>query len=352
MAQINRTGIVSFHDASLHVWEEPEGPARCEWERQFKKDVFLRMAQQLRRLGWHTEVPAEMVEQYSRSFAESRRYCRKGDLQGFLDLSGRHIKLEMWQDVANVDHPSGGRYEFNKEQRMPYLLWLEMERTRRRLRDYLCNVFSGYEFNSERRLPGRRPNCGPGALTALEWVGKDNRSSGHYVAELGHARINMECNARSGDGGTITHGDHVYAIGYDGRIVVGTALYDLNSRWWVVTGKYGVIGVNCSDIFLESPGDLRRKRNERTRRKRLEGELAKAIKAMDFLRAETLKHILFPQNEPLFLIWHKGHGAWFAPDFCGYRNSVTTAGKYTRAELGLYAEESELTRPVPLEVAA
>lgn len=347
MKTIKREGRVSFHDADLHVWEEPEGPVQWEWERQFKKDVFLRIAQQLRRMGWQTEVPADMVEQYSRSFAESRRYCRKGDLQGLLEVTGRHIEFQMWQDVANGENPNGGRYDFNKEERMPYLLRLEMERTRRRLRDYLCNIFSGYEFNDK-----RRQKRGPGGLTAREWVEQDIRSSGHYVPQLGHARISMACNARSADGETIAHGDRVYAVCYDGRVVIGTAYYSLNSSWWVVTGKYGAICVQAGNIHLKSPGNLRRKRNERLRRKRLEGELAKAIKAMDFRRAEILKGVLFPKAEPLYLIWHKEHGAWFAPDFSGYRNSVNDAGKYTLAELGGYAKETDLTRPVLLEVAA
>lgn len=353
MAQIERTGIVYFHDASLHVWEEPQGPVMGEWGRQFKKGVFLRMAQKLRRLGWHTEVPADMVATYGRRFAEDHRFCRKGDLQGFLDLSGRCIKFEMWQDVANVENSNGGRYDFDKEQRMPYLLRLEMVRTRRHLRDYLCNVFAGYQFN-ERQHDSRFAKRGPGALTAREWVEVANRSSGHFVDELGHARISMGSNARSADGGTITHGARVYAIDYHHRIVVGTAYYNLNNMWWVVTGKYYVLNVHNGAIYLESPGDLRRKRNEGLRRKRLEQELAKAVKAMDFRRAETLKGVLFPADEPLFLIWHKGHGIYHRPGACGYTSDPVEAGKFTWKELGRFRPadgslEDELSRIVPLD---
>lgn len=355
MPTIDRNGTVSFGDASLNVWEDPERRDALqwrEWERQFKKDVFLRMAQQLRRLGWKTEVPADMIEQYSRSFAEGYRYCRKGDLQGRLEVTGRCIRFEMWQDVANVENPNGGRYDFDKEKRMPYLLWLEMERTRRRLRAYLCNVFAGYEFN-DRLRDGRHAERGPGALTALEWVEQANRSSGHYVAELGHARINMACNAKSADGGTITHGARVYAIGYDDRMVAGTAYYNLNNMWWVVTGKYDVINVHSGAIYLENPGDLRRKRNDGRRRRRLEQELARAIKAMDFRRAETLKNILFPPEEPLYLIWHKGHGAYHRPGACGYTSNPVEAGKFTWSELGRFrpkdgSMEDDLSRIVPL----
>lgn len=351
MSQIQREGTVSFHDASLHVWEEPGGPVMGEWELKFKRDVFKRIIQQLNRLGW-TVGPWDQAEDFS-AIANSHRTCSKGDLRAQLGVSGRHIELQMWQGVNTPTRPDhGGRYEMHKEAVMPYLLWLEMERTRRRIRDYLCNVFAGYEFR-DLHADGRHAKRGPGVLTALQWVDQANRSSWHFDPELGHAPINMECNARSADGGTITHGARVYAIGYDGRVVVGTAYYNLNNMWWVVTGKYDVINVHSGAIYLESPGDLRQKRNERKRRRRLEGELSKAVKAMNFQRAETLKHILFPTKEPLYLIWHKGHNAYHRPGACGYTNSPTEAGKFTWEELGRFrpndgSMEDQLSKIVPV----
>ncbi|SDF71972.1 hypothetical protein SAMN05216571_101371 [Onishia taeanensis] len=352
MPQINREGVVSLHDASLHVWEEPEGPALYEWEHQFKKDVFLRMAQQLRRMGWRTEVPAEMIKQYSRSFAENHRYCRKGDLQGFLGLSGRHIEFAMWQDVANGDNPNGGRYDFGKEKRMPYLLWLEMERTRRRLRAYLCNIFAGYEFNDEPR-DGRNAKCGTSALTAMEWVEGCWRTSWHFKGDISNYTIS-DCNRKSADGKLIEHGQRVYFADRKGRMSTGFAYYNINNMWWVVTGKYGVSNEASFALYVDNPGELRRKRNEGLRRQRLEIELAKAVKAMDFLRAETLKGVLFPADEPLYLIWHKGHSAYHRPGACGYTPDPVEAGKFTWEELGRFRPdqgmEDSLSRIVPLDL--
>lgn len=74
-----------------------------------------------------------------------------------------------------------------------------------------------------------------------------------------------------------------------------------------------------------------------TRRKRLEGELAKAVKAMDFDRAKVLKRILWPEPEPLFHIIKQG--AYFRPNYCGYTDSQVDAGKYTKAELKPYADQ-------------
>lgn len=357
MSQIEREGRVSFGDASINVWEEPGGPVQVEWEREFKRHVFKRIVQQLNRLGWRCEVPKDYIEKYGLSFAQSRRYCRKGNLEGFLDITGRHIKFEMWQSVANLTREDGnGKYEFDKEKRMPYLLWLEMERTRRRIRDYLCNVFAGYEFN-DRLRDGRYSGRGPWGLTAVEWVEKDIRSSGHFNEELGHAPISMKCNAQSADGGVITHGARVYAVGHDDRIVVGTAYYDLNSSWWVVTGKYGAICVQAGDIYLESPGNLRTKRNERKRRTRLEQELSKAVKAMDFHRAQVIKEILFPTAEPLFMVYHKGHDCYHRPNFSGYTKDSVEAGRFTWRELGRFMPkggvmEDELSKVIPVNQEA
>lgn len=356
MSQIQREGEVRFGDASVGITEDPRRRSWDQWqdyERNFKRQVFKRVVQQLNRLGWSVEVPQDMIEQYSRSFAEGHRYCRKGDLQGRLDLSGRCIKFEMWQDIANGDNPNGGRYDFDKEKRMPYILWLEMERTRRRLREYLCNVFSGYQFQDQLR-DGRHPKRGPGSLTAVEWVEQHIRSSGHFNEELGHAPINMKRNAQSADGGIIAHGARVYAIGHDDRVVVGTAYYDLNSSWWVVTGKYGAICVQSSNIYLDNPGDLRRKRNERKRRSRLESELSKAVKAMDFQRAQVIKDILFPKTEPLYLVYHKEHGCYHRSNFCGYTKDSNDAGKFTWEELGGFRPtdgtmEDSLSKIVPVE---
>lgn len=293
MSQIQRGGMVSFHDASLSVWEEPDRVDPV-WELQFKRDVFARIVQQLHRLGWHCEVPPEMVQQYGASFARNHRHCRKGDLQAELSVGGRHIELKMWQDVANVGHPKGGKYDFDKERRMPYLLRLEMERTRRRIRDYLCNVFEGYAF-----APPALPR-GFGALTALEWIEQDTRACWHYKPELGRRDgEDRSYNSQSADGDCVRHGARVWTTDGKGRVITGIAHYNINNMWWVVTGKYDCRNVASFAIYTRPPAELRLKRNARLRRQRLERELAQAAKAMKFERAAVLRDLLYPEGVPL-----------------------------------------------------
>lgn len=141
----SRTGTISFGDASLCIWEEPRSEVWGPWGQAFKREVFARIVQQLNRLGWTCTVPADMVVQYGLKFARQHRYCVKGDLKADLEVSGRAIKLQVFQSVHCPTRPDHeGRYESNKEACMSYLQRLEMERTRRRIRDYVHETASTY----------------------------------------------------------------------------------------------------------------------------------------------------------------------------------------------------------------
>jgi len=259
--------------------------------------------------------------------AERHRVCTKGDLKAELAISGRCIKLEMWQDVTPSENRNGGRYDFNKEARMPYVLRLEMERTRRRIRDYLCNVFAGYEFKP------CDPKLGINGVTALEYAAHSRRTSGHYVTDLDRAQI---CNTgydKSADGQQLENGIRVYAQTREGRIIFGTAFYSLNGNWQIVTGRYGLDYVWHKQIWVDCPGNVRVKRNADHRRKRLEQEMAKAVKEMRFERAAQLRDVLFPGDQPLFNVWHSEHQLYHRADFSGYTADQSQAGKFTADEV-------------------
>ena len=342
---INRTGVVRFGDASLSVWEEGISDARAAggyagekaWELAFKRQVFARIVQTLHRIGW-TVGPWDRANHY-KAIAQNHRTCRKGDLQAELSVSGRSIELKMWQDVTPSENRNGGRYDFDKEARMPYVLRLEMERTRRRIREYLCNVFSGYVFDSGTRLH----NAKPLQFTASEKVAIRYAESCHFngVDWAGYLERNhgMTYNRKSGDGVMLDHGQRVWFFDGKGRACEGTALHNINSMWWVITGRYDYRNLACFELFAKPPENLRIKRNAKQRRQRLNGLLADAVKAMDFDRAKLLKGILWPEPEPLFHILK--NGAYFRPNYSGYTSNPVDAGKYTRAELRPYADQIE-----------
>lgn len=368
--QIDRHASVIFGDASIIIRETYPGkmswPDQKSWERQYRNEALKRMAQLMRKLGWTCEMPEvdpRDKERYGYGIAENsarnKRLCHKGDLRGEIDLSGCCLKLEMFQNVNAPNRPDhGGRYEFNKEVIMPYLLRLEMERTRRRIRDYLCNVFSGYFFDVE-WMRKHEKEVGPGKLTSLERIQLYYEESSHFTGvdwEKYKSGPSMSHNLKSADGPDLEHGQQVWFADRKGRWQRGIAFYNINNMWWVITGPYSYTNMCCRELHTVRPDNLRLKANSAYRRKRLEEQMSAAVARMDFKRAEQLKNILFPPQESLYMIWTDRHGgAYFGPNYSGYTTDTNSAGKYTRSELKPYlgdADEKDHLRAVPVRKAA
>ena len=292
--QIARDGKVRFGNASLNVCEEGiprDWRERQVWEKAFKHQVFKRIIQTLNRIGWKCVIPQDKIDQYSQQFAEGRRYCVKGDLKADLSISGRCIELNFFQNVNAPDRPDHeGRYQYDKQYHMPYLLRLEMERTRRRIITYLCNVFSGYE-SDESVYDGRSRKCGPKHLTAFEWLAGCYETSWHFKGDLDAYEISAG-NSKSADGDKVCHGKRVWFADRKGRICTGIAYYNINNMWWVITGKYGHTNIASFDLHTKQPEDIRRKRNEKLRCKILNKLMATAAADLNFERAALLRDLL------------------------------------------------------------
>jgi hypothetical protein len=349
--RIERTGRISFQDAGLFVREE--GVHSRNWneqkqlERQFKKDVFTRIVQTLRRLGWTVGPNTHIFT------GPDNRYARKGNLRADLKMSGGTIELDMFQNVNAPERPDhGGRYEFNQEALMPYLIRIEMERTRRRIRDYLCGVFTGYEFDADKRSIYRKPL----EQTAIERIHKHYAESWHFKGDWpAYLQKNgsMDYNRRSADGAQLEHGQRVWFFDRKGRIATGVAHYNINNMWWVVTGQYDYTNEACFELYAKCPENPRIKRNAGLKRERLERELAKAVERMDFERASVLRDILFPGNPELFNVWHEEHQMYHCAGFSGYTRDQSKAGKFIAAELcGWDAKPNQVVPIVAAKAAA
>lgn len=300
--QIARTGSVRFTDAALRVWEEGLAglpwDQRETWERQFKRDVFARIVQTMNRLGWTVSPSTHIFT------SNNARYCKKGDLQADLRIGGRSISLEFFQNVNAPDRPDhGGRYQFEKEKHMPYVLRLEMERTRRRVRDYLCNVFTGYEFEPE---DVRSPNPDPLAYFNDKWDMEYDKKRGvhrfHRGADGWPSDKELSSWSRTDkDGAQLNHGDVRWYRDQKGRLLRGRVYGGINGMWLFVygPGRRDFAQDNASRFFSYQEGKTPRKLvDARLRIGRLKHELAAAVAQMDFKRAEVLKHVLYPEGAP------------------------------------------------------
>lgn len=299
-----REGVIHIGDASLSIWEEPgQMPVlpRDAWEIRFKRDVFARMVQMLHRLGWTCALPeisSHDVKRYggriARRAAERRRFCTKGDLKADLEISGRTISLKMFQSVNCPTRPDyEGRYESNKEAAMPYVLRLEMERTRRRLTAYLCAVFGGYSVEPTKVTS---PSPYPLAYFDAHWAPhrfKRDATGWPDLSELNHWR------REDRDGVQLCHGDVRWTRSRSGGLLRGRVYGGINGMWTFVYGPGVRDFMTCSaSEFFTYAGHARKVVADDVRRKRLEAELKAAIGAMRFERAAVLRDTLHPKSAP------------------------------------------------------
>jgi len=286
MSRIDREGRVAIGNHRLSVLEEGiprDWDARKVWERQFKKDIFKRIIQTMGRCGWASCIPPEDIKQYGMSFATGHRYFQKGFLRADLSLCGRCIEIEFYQNVvvdSRDDH--WGRYDHNNHKVIPYMMGLEIRRMQNRISSYLCNVFTGYAVKPQ--SPER------GSSTALDIVDYRMRNSGHFDEALGRCGGDDRCgNNKSADGSIVKHGERVWFFDSHGRIATGTAFYDLNMMWHVVTGKYDFRVLPSWQLMVKCPEDFRVKRNEDRKQRTVGALLESAVKSQDFERAIILR---------------------------------------------------------------
>jgi len=343
MNKSNPQFTVNISDGELSIWLD-----KCD--EVFLKKVTLSVCAKLRRFGWAIRTPYGEIDtcsSYGKTFNKkwTERF-RKGEHSGLefeSYISGRCLTFSFWEDVIDhkADNSNGGRYIFNKESKMPYLLRIRTHLVRMQILKHLTKHYDVLIGKNSMEFPRKRK-------LAFDLVQKRIKTSGHYVAELGHARI-TDSYHKSADGVTIEHGMPVYALDYRGRFIKGVAYYDLNMNWNVITGKYDYSCISNSSIYVKKPDNLRVKQNTYIRRRELEKTMSRAVKCMDFDKAKAVKAQLFG-DEPLYHVIKDG--LYYGSNGSGYTSDTIDAGKYTESEVKYYRTQSYLTvKPIFQEAA-
>ncbi|WP_200338621.1 hypothetical protein [Rhodovibrio sodomensis] len=323
-----RTGTIHIHDSTLAVWEEgPVSPGPgSDSEKQVIERVMRPLCRKLASLGWHVGVDPEIRKNYP-CLSRSRRAGRKGDLQLKIEATPRKLSVTLFQDVANVENRHGGYYDFDKLERMPYLLRLQALSTIRALVGFL-QARHGYALKPE--APTTR-DVREGRVSADAFVAHDYATNWHTDPALGRPRLANPTDNRGADGSEIAQGQTVWYPDRHGRWQRARAFYALNNMWWLSANARHITKRACFELHTTPPADPRRKAIIREVRNAQERALNRAVRAMDFTRAEAIRKHIFG-TEQLYRIWSRKRGAWYGPNCSGYYGSANDAGLYRRAE--------------------
>ncbi len=288
-----------MRDAKLYI----RGTAVEVWEKnvnepEFSAAVYGPIIRYLRARGFNVRKDPDTKKHYPS--LQNRRHCaKKGDLEAYLECSGRCVKVEFFQSIV-IENSHGGRYDFDKYEKMPYLVqkaflleagllckWLEKE--------------YGYTDG-----PGNTQGW-QHVLTCLVGIDpvsdplrrfNDMWEANRFVRDETGWPVPKEYDHgsnRDREGVPLRNGMFRYFRDRSGYLKRGVIYTNMNCMWQVVygPGRQDTTWVSCWQLFTLQPEDnLRREIPKEKREARLKQELTNAVNAMWFERAAVLRDII------------------------------------------------------------
>lgn len=258
------------YDADLGLWlDDPRDPMVRK-----ARDAVVRL---LRARGWSIGLDPHTLKHFRAISKDHHRGKHPGGLEVKIGASGRHLEIKFFQNVANVENRSGGEYDFDRWQRMPYLIRLRYEAEVRAIARAIADLGLPDLVRVRRQI------------TRVERILDDRVDSchGRYWERDGAAY-----NVRSADGGTMIEG----AVGYvrqGGRWVKGTIMIGLNNCHALALPDGRTAFAPNHDTRLTPPERLQgRQFDAEFVESRLRRLKEAAIKAEQFERAAVLRDLL------------------------------------------------------------
>lgn len=270
----------SIYDTSLSFVNNTEsnGP---DWHRQrFHHYALLhRVFNMLRNEGFEIEKDKNVHKVIRKSHFVGRR----GDLELHAERYPRGFKIEFFQNVS-FENSNGGRYDFEKFQKMPYLIRLQYIKYMNKI-VYIVNQLEDLAPDQSRLNP----------KLAEEWI------KARYVEEWHHEQKDMNFNLTDTDGEeqplyngldrdkkVLRNGDIKYFRHWNGYLYRGRVYHNINNMWWVIVDKYTVRNIAAFDLFDLTPEDNLHRMKDPTRS---EG-YKKHIANLEKLKAEKTKELV------------------------------------------------------------
>ncbi|MDQ7981913.1 hypothetical protein QYH69_32335 [Paraburkholderia sp. SARCC-3016] len=302
--------ILKEHDTNLSLWADAQDDARVS-------HAARALLAHLRARGFTVEHDMTVSECIRENYHEAR----KGDLQAHVETWERTVKIEFYQNVV-FKNRHGGRYDFDKRARMPYLIGKQYELER----DKIAVMFAGCGYLFQRDIK----------RTGMDYIT-------HRRAELSdfHHRDMYDesppaSNSKSATGATIAHRDTVYFVD-GGRWKRGVAYHNINNMWRVLLPCGSVRNLSCRELrhrsdIVEFTG---RHFDSHARLKAVYRAMERAVDAADLRKIASLRDQLMPADGGAYVISlhhtqrkNRYITVW-GPCDAGYYARLTHAGKYS-----------------------
>ncbi|ETT32649.1 hypothetical protein C161_21849 [Paenibacillus sp. FSL R5-192] len=216
-------------------------------DKDISHPLFMRMLEMMKGRGFAIGSDPRIDRDYA-ILSKDHFAGGKGDLLFVAEKYNIGARIEFYQEI-NVENSSGGRYDFGKFKKMPYLIQKRFLVERNHIENFLLK--EGYVCDSD-----------PELKTSHDKVfHKLNSSSRHWNSD------NLpDYNALDKDGVRISNGEVKYFRDRKGVLMRGTVYHNINNMWWVIMNKDHYTNMAAFELFdlLTKPENCMRKLSKKS----------------------------------------------------------------------------------------
>lgn len=195
------------------------------------------------------------------------------------------LNFEFFQNVTTPENRNGGRYDFDKYKKFPYLLKLRLKVAVQTLIEAISPLCDATITFTDR------------PVLSADLVMKDYRQSCHKrknISSLEDAQLtlsdyDLSQNNNDRDRKKIMCGELKYFYSYDGYLHRGIVYHNLNNMWWVIENDITLSNKASFELFDRTNEPIRRVLDGKKKLEKLMAERGRQIQAENFLRCNSIQ---------------------------------------------------------------
>lgn len=195
------------------------------------------------------------IEKDYKILTKDHWYGRKGNLEFKANRYPTGWEIQFFQNIV-FENKAGGEYDFDKYNKMPYLIRLVFRNEIRHIQNLLIGLGCVDESEQVYRL-------------ATDRIKYDYVKSCHYpqksmeefeLSDLDGQTSEYSNNRQDRDKKIIHNGELKYFRDWNGRLARGIVYRNLNNMWWVITNKFELMNRADFELFDPTPEDFKVRR--------------------------------------------------------------------------------------------
>lgn len=201
--------------------------------------ILHRLLNFLRSRGWCV-MNDDSVDKIIR---KDHFYGKKGNLEFVCHRYPRGFEFEFYQDIV-FENAHGGKYDFDRFNKMPYIVKLVYLNETRRMKSFLESL-----------------GCVDISKPVYELA--EGKIKQHFIESWHHPQESMDFKLSDLDGQTCRHNNGIdrdkkvirngevkyFRCSISGRLLRGKVYHNINNMWWVMLNKYNYRNIADFELF-------------------------------------------------------------------------------------------------------